>query len=809
LLQPVLPAVWLLEVLVMQRFLSSLARSAARARQRLIAAKLLAIAAKLLAIGLLSLPATAFAIGQQATGTVDLRVVDAETRQIVRLSVAHVRGDVRATVSGGEGRFRLANLPPGTYEVHVAAVNYEETVEIVEVRAGESTELTVELQFVAYGGPQIVVQATRPDLLPDAQLTEDLLREENPRDVGELLRKLPGVDSSRRGPLGFDPVVRGMRETEVGVYLDGSRIFPAGPARMDSALSHFDPGSVQSVEVVGGPYALTWGAGNLTAIRATTQDVPPQRGGYAHGDLRFGFDSNMDAVETVATASGRANAFSYWGYGVYRQGDDYEDGDGNLVPADFQSREVRGKAGYRLAPGSDLTLSTGYQQQRDIDYPGRLLDAESFDALHLMGDWSYYGTARSLRSANVNLYYNDVDHRMNNDRKPTALPMPGRVPPFPLTIVVDTGTRVAGGRAAAEAEVSNSVTAEIGADFYRSNRNAVRTIDRRDNGAPIATDNPWPDVDIDDYGLFGRLESALAAVTLSGTVRVDMVRAAAAEALVSDFFLENTEGPLDADETNVSAAATVSAPLGPAWVVSGGLGSAVRTADALERYSDRFPASKAQFAAEFMGDPQIAPERSTQLDLWIDGRYPSTSVSLSSYYRRIADYITIEATDLPPKLPLSPPTVYRYINGDATFWGIDYRFSLTPADGLTIFLRGDYTWGQDDTLDEPALGVSPLRTSIGAGYAFGDNDNYDVEGTVNLVGEQDRVAMTRGETPTDGYTTLDVRAGARVRGFNIRAGILNVTDEFYVNHLNAKNPFTGRPIAEPGRVLFAKLSYSF
>lgn len=36
-------------------------------------------------------------------------------------------------------------------------------------------------------------------------------------------------------------------------------------------------------------------------------------------------------------------------------------------------------------------------------------------------------------------------------------------------------------------------------------------------------------------------------------------------------------------------------------------------------------------------------------------------------------------------------------------------------------------------------------------------------------------------------------------------GIENLTDEAYVNHLNATNPFTRARIPEPGRVLFVRL----
>ena len=44
---------------------------------------------------------------------------------------------------------------------------------------------------------------------------------------------------------------------------------------------------------------------------------------------------------------------------------------------------------------------------------------------------------------------------------------------------------------------------------------------------------------------------------------------------------------------------------------------------------------------------------------------------------------------------------------------------------------------------------------------------------------------------------------------SLLVGVSNLTDEAYVNHLNAKNPFTGTPIPEPGRVFFANLSLTF
>jgi len=240
-----------------------------------------------------------------------------------------------------------------------------------------------------------------------------------------------------------------------------------------------------------------------------------------------------------------------------------------------------------------------------------------------------------------------------------------------------------------------------------------------------------------------------------------------------------------------------------------GVGSAVRTADATERYSDRIPATKAQTSAEFVGTPQLEPERSTQVDLGFQGKYENLLVSVSGFGRTMDDFITLEPTDLPKRLPLSPETVFRYVNGEATYWGAEAQLAYSIVSSLTAQFSGAWLRGTDETLDEPALGVHPLRGTAGLRYEHPDGRFF---GELNVTGiaEQERVAVTRGETPTDGYATAEFRGGVEIyRGLDLRVGIQNLADETFVNHLNARNPFTGQQIAEPGRVFFFDLSYSF
>jgi iron complex outermembrane receptor protein len=90
------------------------------------------------------------------------------------------------------------------------------------------------------------------------------------------------------------------------------------------------------------------------------------------------------------------------------------------------------------------------------------------------------------------------------------------------------------------------------------------------------------------------------------------------------------------------------------------------------------------------------------------------------------------------------------------------------------------------------------------------NKRYFAEGKVHVRSEQTRIAITRGESPTDGYVTADLLAGINLwESVELRTGVMNLADKFYVNHLNAKNPFTGRQVPEPGRVFFTNVSYAF
>ena len=794
-------------------------------------APVLSFRAAAVAILLASSPAAA--VGQTVvTG----QVLESDTGNPIPNASVHIHQTAQGTLTGPGGEYTIPEVPAGEHTIEVHALGYRTMTRTLTISPPGASGIDFELDVrpIELGGIQVSVLT--PDLQPHVDLASREIRESNPKDSGQLLRNLAGVDAVRRGPLGLDPVVRGLRETEVGTYLDGARLFPAGPARMDSPLTHLDPSSVQSIEVVTGPYALTWGAGNLGAIRVASADLPPQGDEALHGTFATGYDTNIEASEVAGTLAGRRGPVSIWTHGVWRKGSDYEPGGSVMgtVPGDFRSSAGRGKIGVDVGDNSQLTFSGGYQDQGPVDYPGRLLTADFFHASNLAAAFETSRNEGLLRELEISAYYNAVSHGMNNDGKPTrnSVPMGSRVPPFGLDIRVDSEIQVRGGRAAFGL-ARGPWTVRIGGDVYSATRDARRTIARLTAepammamptvGTVLFDNQLWPDATITDVGFYGRLTRNLASgIRLTGTLRLDRVAADAGRP-DSEFleFLQRVDGSdeLARTETNVSAATTANFVLNANWALSVGLGSAVRTADATERYSDHLPATKSQTAAEFMGNPGLQPERSTQADIWLEGSYARVGYHLNLFGRRVSDYITFERTEEDKRLPLPifPPVVYRYVNGNATFFGGEADITLGLTDTLTGEIGTSYLWGEQTLfptasgaeMTEPAFGVAPITTHAGLRYEDVAG-MYFVEGTANLIAGQSRVAATLQELETDGYTTIDLRAGfAPVRGINLRAGIDNLFDEEVVNHLNSKNPFSGEQIPEPGRVLYMDVSYVF
>ncbi len=771
---------------------------------------------------------------------------------------------VASTVTDRAGEFVLADVPAGDYVLAASLLGFERSEEPVAVGSGGTSRVAITLAVGSFS-QEVQVTALMPELATELVTPASEIERRVAQDLAQSLRTHAGVTAVRRGAINLDPSVRGLYAEQIGVFVDGTRTFAAGPARMDSALSHVSPHALQALRVVRGPYALTWGAGTLSAIQAET--FRPAFGGPRFrlgGRAGYNYGGNGGANDGFAGLHGSSDRVRFAFQHNTRVGSDYTDGNGDTVPGDYRSFDTRWDLGARLGPRTLLEYGGGFQRQNDVDYPGRLLDATFFETRSHAVEFSHAPEAGLLTEIAARAYANLKDHLMNNDGKPTALRDPGRTPPFPLRVDLPASSDTVGGRFHAALR-TGPLRYKVGFDAYRVRQSAVQTIADRETGDVHHDRHPvWPEATLTNAGGYAQVLVDRGRSTVGATLRLDRERARVGR--VTSFFADNAvpdyglhggsgqfpcvtaqcmtghgsgghgghgdaahgsghgmehggqAGTMLVDggrfaqaNTSVSAAASASLRLTDDWLVTLGAGRAVRSPSALERYADRFPAVKFQTAAEFVGNPYLAPEKSLEFNAATTLRAAESAITLDVFLRHVDDYVTVAPDpNLAKRLPLSPDRLFRYVQADAArFAGFD--LTATSAAGPWIDLRGGWSYvrARDLLFDEPLFGVPPFEQQ----YALDVHDPARtrwLEVLVTGTAAQERVAATRFEAPTPGWTTIDVLAGARMReGLTLRGGVQNLTGRYYVHHLNSFDPFTRRRIAEVGRSFHAGVEMGF
>jgi len=206
----------------------------------------------------------------------------------VRMTAAS--GSVQQAVSDAGGRFTLATVAPGTYELSVIAAKYQPLEKSVVVVAGGS-DFQILLEAVASQTVVVTADVTGDDVMsPDPAVkvfaTEDLL-DANPGRPGAPI-SIPGypietASSGIKAPQYFAPGVAGDHGEPIAQYIQvGSYLAPNNLSANAHGNGYADPNiyiadAIESVQVDGGAYNVREGnhALNLAAVYGMRSHLAP------------------------------------------------------------------------------------------------------------------------------------------------------------------------------------------------------------------------------------------------------------------------------------------------------------------------------------------------------------------------------------------------------------------------------------------------------------------------------------------------------------------------------------------------------
>jgi len=612
-------------------------------------------------------------------------------------------------------------------------------------------------------------------------------------DGGEMLQSLTGVSAIRMGGRALDPVIRGQKETQLNILLDGGYIHGGCPNRMDPPTAYTSVDSYDRVTVIKGNRTVVYGGGGSGGTVLFERDWPmiSDKGYNAH--LAGSYRGNGEQWELGADLmAGTDDAYIRF---IAHEGEseNYDDGDGNEVSSKYDSQSNALLAGIRLNENTTLQASFEKADEEDVLFPGASMDSPYADAENMRIKLEHQFTQGALRHLKIEAYQSDVIHLMEN----AMMTSPSSSDTDGMRIVLDAS--------------AGDIDWTVGADMQKNDRNAVANMQA--NG--MSAFSQWPGIEIDQYGVFAEAEKAITADDIvTAGLRYDRIKARASRANDTFGMGMGAHTPLsqytayygvtetDSHEDNVGGFVSWTHRLNDYYTLGSNFSRSVRSADATERYIAKNP----MMGKDWIGNPQIAPEKHHQIEVVLANRDTQLNWALAGWYNRVDDYI----------LRYSNGAADLYKNVDAELYGIEAELSYALNTYLT--LGSSLAWLKGKNKDDGASlsRISPLELTTSLDY---HKQNWTLGAEWKLVALQNDVCLSsdiacggQDVRKTPGYGVVNIHGEyAAKSGLVLAVGIDNLFDKAYTLHESRDYVLDAAPIqvAEPGQNIWMRLSAKF
>lgn len=632
------------------------------------------------------------------------------------------------------------------------------------------------------------------------------IRESAARDVGDALSKIDGISKIRKGGIANDVVLRGFQGGNLNLLIDGARIYGACPGHMDPSAFHIDFAEVESVQVTKGAFDIA-SQGSLGGVVNVVRKRPVA-GFRFNPSLQLGSFGAFNPSLTGSYGNERLEVSA--GYS-YRQSAPFRDGldrrfteIANYRPQSFGDDAFRIHTGWgavRFSPAANQSgeLSYTHQDGSNTLYPYLQMDSPYDIADRLAANYEFRpgGAVRKVRAQS---YYTAVRHWMTDEKRTSST---GARDVFSMATFAHT--RVLGART--DVEFARGFTA--GFEAYQRNWDAVNSM----RSQMMNTDqNAVPNVNTTVAGAY--LDYSLSVTDrfrIGAGARLDSgamyVRGAGVN--LNLFRAYKGVDQLRNHDLNPSANARLTFGLTNSLELFAGLASTVRLPDAQERYFNQ-----KRMGSDWVGNPELSPTRNTETNLGLNFRRRGFFLKPLVFYSNLSDMIVIHNQARRSMQPGVMNTMARsYENVDARIYGGEITSGLSI--GSRWLVSSGLALSRGAKNPAPALGIfntnlpemAPLKGH--ASLRYGRRLWFaEVEGLA--ASAQRRVDLDLQELPTPGYATANIRAGIHAGRVTVTAGIENLFDRYYLDHLSfQRDPYrSGTRVPEPGRTVFLNLGYS-
>ena len=644
------------------------------------------------------------------------------------------------------------------------------------------------------------------------------------RDIGDFLRQETNVSGIRKGGVGIDPVVRGFKYNQVTVLLNsGVKIEGGCPNRMDPVAAHVESENIKKIEIIKGPYVLKYGPVLGALINLETELPHPYSKPEIHGEVLYGFETNWNGQrEHIALEGGNDKVFfnasgGFKGYGSYTGGNDI------LYNTSFQKLYGTAGAGIAISKNHQIILSYAYDQGKNVLYPALTMD-ERLDQTHV-GSFNYTGRnlGKIWQLVEFKGYFSPVYHVMDNLNRPTAKTMQA-------VTTVDAWN--AGGKLTGNLQ-KGAHKFLVGLDFEHVYKDGdkqmtMKMIMEGDTFISVKHANVWLNANVNNAGAFVEYKIPFKKIDFTAALRLDYNQANSGDTfrLVKNGIAWFDD--LNSNYFNVSFSLGMKKQLVSWLYFNASLGKGTRSPSVLERFIKLMPVQYDSY--DYLGNPQLKPENNYQADASFEFLEPNLgSLSVGGFFSLVTDYIIGKV--VPPSV-IKPstqgaPGVKQFSNTDKVYltgfevsyqspsakkWGLLAQIAATygtEPEAVKYIVSGGQVTGEETLKNDPLPEIPPLEGTVGFSYKF-FRGKLIPNASVRLVSEQNRVSQSYGESKTPGFITATASVSyAPCRFASFVAGVENIFNTPYYEHLNRRIVGSTERLYEPGRVFYFTVIFKF
>lgn len=604
--------------------------------------------------------------------------------------------------------------------------------------------------------------------------------------LGETLSGQPGIASTAFGQGASRPILRGLGSDRVLVLTNGLGVIDASAASPDHQVA-VDGIDAQKIEILRGPAALAYGGnaigGVVNVIDGLVAEEMPEDDFAA--DLYAALNTGSDGLE----AAGRSQ---------FTLG-------GNFAVT--LSASIRELHDYDINGFSEsaATRTPGAQEVEELF--NTYVNTQTLSGgLSWIGDRAYLGLALREQTSDYGLPAEDPFI----DLEQTRTDLKGGIE---LSGMVFTG--LTGGISFVDYQHGETLPNGDVETVFKNKGNEARfeaAYGETDNGGVIGLqrlDKEFEAIgdeafvtptDTQSLGLFAFHHIELQnGVHLEGGLRYD------------DVEILNRAGLGKRSFNPISASFSLSKNLNENWFFGGALSYTTRAPSDVELFADGPHLATSQYE---VGDITLDEEHGLNVELTARYKSDSFSIGANVFNTQFSDFIFLEpGTTLDGGVPVTVKDgldVFVFVQDEADFWGGEIYGEWFIGEGMKAdwVLDGSFDFVKAERSNGDNLPLMPPVTfNMGAKASW---DYVSLKGELTHAFEQDEQASF--ELPTDGYTSLDVKANLDLAALGLgQAGtkafieVHNLTDE-EIRHstsvLKEEVPAPGRNVRMGVRLSF-------